>query len=270
MNFARSSIYISSVLMVFCLCGISDSFAESTNTSSELISTSSVYQKISNVISNTDFTLGEKSTVKLENGVKESYEIFNPDGERIGLVSMWSSNNYIKQLEIATSHNNDLDTAGIAAIVVAALAKAVMDPNEYDVNLFTKMLEEATQKTDSTRILPSGQKVTVSWITVVKGTPGLTFLTLNVYYNQNIPVQSQNNPQNSPSSLATSQVEKSPLVNQQAIAKKDNSEINPASVAVGIFIIFGIPAIIIGLIIWKIKKNKARKQKIRESEWKGV
>jgi hypothetical protein len=48
------------------------------------------------------------------------------------------------------------------------------------------------------------------------------------------------------------------------------SDIDGASVAFGAFIVFGIPAIIIGLIILKIKRGKAKKQEIRDSKWKGV
>ncbi len=63
---------------------------------------------------------------------------------------------------------------------------------------------------------------------------------------------------------------KSDITTAQKENSSEESEINAGNIALGMFVVLGIPAIIIGLIIWKIKRGRAKKQKMRETSWKGV
>jgi len=158
--------------------------SKSVTKSTELISADSIYRKISNIIGNTDYSLGGKTTQRANDVTKTSYKIFDPDGGAFGIVNFFSVDNNIKQLEISTSHFNDDVSKILAGIVLMGLVKGVMDPQEYDTDLFTKMLGEAIIEEDSTRLIPGGHTVTVSSIEVVKGTPGLTFFIFTVDYHQ--------------------------------------------------------------------------------------
>lgn len=51
---------------------------------------------------------------------------------------------------------------------------------------------------------------------------------------------------------------------------EDSDNNNVSAAALGAFIVFGIPAIIIGLFIARRKMKKRKEQKTREGEWKGV
>jgi plastocyanin len=53
---------------------------------------------------------------------------------------------------------------------------------------------------------------------------------------------------------------------------ESNSDSGVPAWAMGLaaFVVFGIPIIIIALIIWKIKRGRAKKQAMRDSSWKGV
>jgi len=157
----------------------------------ELESINSIYQKISNVLSNTDYSLDEPTVVPFDDGsIKTGYIILGPDGHSFGGVNIWSDNNYVKRLEIATSHFNDFDSKSIAVIALAGMIKAVMNPNEYDIELFTEMFAEASSdfnyETKSIRTTPSGHKVTVNYVTIVEGVPGLTVVTFDIGYTQTL------------------------------------------------------------------------------------
>jgi len=162
-----------------------------TTKNTELESINSIYQKISNVLSNTDYSLDEPTVFPFDDGsIKTGYIIKSSDGESFGGVNIWSDDNYVKRLEIATSHFNDFDSTAIATIALAGMIKGVMDPNEYDVEDFAEMFGEAASdsnyETNSIRITPSGHKVTVNYITIMEGVPGLTVVTFNIDYNQTL------------------------------------------------------------------------------------
>lgn len=60
----------------------------------------------------------------------------------------------------------------------------------------------------------------------------------------------------------------SPSTKIQESSFSDSDEVDPTNVAIGAFIVLGIPAIIIGLIIWKIKQRRKKNQ--ISSKWEGV
>jgi len=246
-----------------------------TTKNTELESTNSIYQKISNVLRNADYSLDEKTIFPFEDGtIKTSYTIIGPDGETFGGVNMWSNDNYVKRLEIATSHFNDFESTAIATIALAGMIKGVMDSNEYDVELFAEMFGEAASdsnyETDSIRITPSGHKVTVGYITIVEGVPGLTIVTFNIDYKQDITTKSLEVSQNSPSNVVTPSVETVPLEkNENQEPSTDNSETNSGNAALGALVVFGIPAIIIGLVIFRRQRRKKLLEKLRDKESKG-
>ena len=68
--------------------------------------------------------------------------------------------------------------------------------------------------------------------------------------------------------------EKIQTINEQRTTTSDTTnsenESNAGNIAIGVFVVFGIPAILIGLFIARRKMKKSKEQKIRDSEWKGV
>ena len=107
----------------------------------ELELINSIYQKISNVLSNTDYSLDEPTVFSFDDdSIKTGYVIHNSDGESFGVVNIWSENNVVNRLEIATSHFNDFDSTAIATIALAGMIKGVMDTNEYDVEDFIEII----------------------------------------------------------------------------------------------------------------------------------
>ncbi len=241
----------------------------------ELETVSSLQQKISKVLNNADYTLDGPTVILLEDGSKKSgYTIINPEGDSFGAVNIWSKDNYVIELELGTTHNNDFESAGISAIVLAGLIKAVIDPNEYGIDDFTEMYADAAEdldyETDSIRTTPNGSKIKVGYITILEGIPGLTVVTFDIKYKQYITV-SDTKVSEDPPVVNTPKIESTSTVKNEKIEYTRNaSESDSGNAALGAFIVFGIPAILIGLFILRRKMKKIKIQKIKDAEWGGV
>ncbi len=242
----------------------------------ELETVSTIQQKISKVLNNADYTLDGPTVIPLDDGSKKTgYTIINPDGDSFGSVNIWSKNNYVIELELGTTHNNDFDSASISAIALAGLIKVVMNPNEYDTDDFTEMYAEAAEdvnyETGSIRTTPNGNKITVSYITILEGTPGLTVVVFDVKYKENITITTTQVSEDPPVVTNPPKIETTPIEkNEKTESIRDTSESNSGNAVLGAFVVFGIPAILIGLFILRRKMKKIKIKKIKDAEWGGV
>lgn len=242
----------------------------------ELETVSSLQQKISKVLNNAEYTLDGPTVIPLDDGSKKTgYTIINPEGKSFGSVNIWSKNNYVIELELGTTHNNDFDSASIAAIALAGLIKKVVDPNEFDIDDFTEMYAEAAEdldyETDSIRTTPNGSKIKVGYITILEGVPGLTVVTFDIKYKENITVTSTQVSDNPPPVRDTPKTETAPIgKNEDDKLPKTTSESNSGNAALGALMIFGVPVFLIGLFMVRRKMKKAKLQKIKDAEWGGV
>ena len=242
----------------------------------QLETKSSIVQKLSSLLSNAGYTVEDPTPVAVGDGIiKTGYIVKDEFGESFGGINVWTKNNYVTEVELATSHNNDFDSASIAVIALAGMVKTIMDPDDFDVDVFTKMYGEAADDldydTNSVRTTSNGNRVEVNSITILEGVPGLTMVTFHVYYNLENTSTELKTIQNTPEKTTTTSqktIQTGEIKSEQSTS--DDSESNAGDAALGAFIVLGIPAILIGLFIVRRKMKKSQERKASEPKWKGV
>jgi len=149
-------------------------------------SPNSIKQKISNSLSQDGCcVLADKETVTVKGILKTSYKVEHLLlEETVGVVNMWSDvdGKNVHEIELSTSHFNDGNSEVVAWVLLNVLKKGISD-GQIDDNIFFDMADEVDKHGKSSILTKNGYKVVLTEKTVVEGTPGLTFLILNIDYN---------------------------------------------------------------------------------------
>ena len=219
--------------------------------------------------SNSCCFLGKKQTLTAQGLFKTSYQIESIyDDSAVGTLNMWQDvgSEYVKTIEISVSHFNDRDSIKSSYELLTLLKKGVLTSEEISDAQFDDLISQAV-KNEKAVMSIVGKEFEAYNIIVVEGTPGLTFMGLN------IELDPSTFPEPQPTQQPTiSQPTQQPTISEQQLESKQEQitedDSSATNIAIGAFVLLGIPAIIIGLIIWKIKQRRKKNQ--ISSKWKGV
>jgi len=217
--------------------------------------------KISDVLKKANFVIGDE-IVDVEDKNWYRYTIFDSKGNERGVLDIHADHK-IRKVEALTTFTSNEASLKTAFLILYLIEEQIIPTEEWKSEIGKNFMlwigDSMTKGLREDSITIDNKKVSYS-IAIREDSVGV--FAFAVDYDTNIKTAASTittgnkKPLQEPKSVQ--------LTEDEAPRHSDLEEDQvPAWVTgLAIFIVFGIPAIIIGLIIWKIKQRKARKLKI--------
>jgi hypothetical protein len=223
--------------------------------------------KISDVLKEANLVIGDELVDK-DNTNWYRYTIFDSKGNEMGLLDVYADHKIRKVEALMTFASNEASLK-IAILTLFVIEEQIIPTEKWESEIGKNFLlwigDSMGKGLEEDSITIDNKKV--SYNSVIREDFPVGVLSFTVDYDTNIKSAASTITTGSEKPL---QEPKSVQITKEEAPRFDDlEESTPAwAIGLGIFVVFGIPAIIIGLIIWKIKKGRSARK--LATDWKGI